>query len=45
MFEYSQFLEAALLASNPEDQTALVAAFSIGLPPHHSHSLLSGDLF
>jgi hypothetical protein len=46
MFEYSQLLDAALLATNPEDQMALVAAFSIGLPPlHHSHSLLSGDPF
>ncbi len=34
MFEYSQLLDAALLATNPEDQMALVAAFSIGLPPH-----------
>jgi hypothetical protein len=33
MFEYSQLLDAALLANNPEDQIALVAAFSIGLPP------------
>ncbi len=33
MFEYSRLLDAALLATNPDDQMALVAAFSIGLPP------------
>jgi hypothetical protein len=45
MFEYSQMLDAALLATNPEDQMALVAAFSIGPPAPRSHSLPSGDPF
>jgi hypothetical protein len=45
MFEYSQLLDAALLATNPEDQMALVAAFSIGPSAPHSHSLLSGGFF
>jgi hypothetical protein len=46
MFEYSHLLDAALLATNPEEQMALVGAFSIGPPPlHHSHSFLFGDLF
>jgi hypothetical protein len=41
MFEYSQLLDAALLATDPEDQMALVAAFSIGLPPHQPLSFSS----
>jgi hypothetical protein len=45
MFEYSQLLDAALLATDPEDQMALVAAFSIGPPAPHSHSLLSPEPF